>query len=345
MQKTCFGSCPQPAVSPLPCLTLMPLPRLRPRRLTPPTRPLPSDHSSDAFSFYVKAIGTGGAARYSYNDWVSSPRCPPRHTFAAPLPPGNASSCPFPRYASLGSVLLVLLSLCALSDSMAMQVTNKAHIVHSHTYAPYPHTVRALDAFFVEQVQPPQSPPPPPSLLPPPPSSSASRLRCLPPTSTTTPPFDSTSPTTACCFQWHDRCFQWHDRCSHSTLMRAPWLGLGPGGWRGAALDTRGCPHVPTDSRGRRDRRRHRHRRQALAHSGERARRRAGSGGGAGVHKKFSDMCNTHKHTHTHARAPHHTHGWARLLSFTGDRPRPHMVGRRPFSSRPPRPPVAPGRP
>jgi predicted dehydrogenase len=29
---------------------------------------------------------------------------------------------------------------------------NAAHIVHSHTYAPYPYTVQALDKFFVEEV-------------------------------------------------------------------------------------------------------------------------------------------------------------------------------------------------
>jgi hypothetical protein len=28
------------------------------------------DHSSDAWSFYCKVIGSKGATRYSYNDWV-----------------------------------------------------------------------------------------------------------------------------------------------------------------------------------------------------------------------------------------------------------------------------------
>jgi predicted dehydrogenase len=32
------------------------------------------DHSSDAWSFYVKVIGSRGATRYSYNDWVQNAR-------------------------------------------------------------------------------------------------------------------------------------------------------------------------------------------------------------------------------------------------------------------------------
>eukprot|EP00038_Savillea_parva_P026510 m.54765 g.54765 ORF g.54765 m.54765 type:complete len:341 (+) comp7556_c0_seq2:343-1365(+) len=58
------------------------------------------DHSSDAWSFYVKVIGSKGATRYSYNDWVQ----------------------------------------------------NAKTMVHSHTYEPYPHTIAATDAHFVERV-------------------------------------------------------------------------------------------------------------------------------------------------------------------------------------------------
>eukprot|EP01047_Picozoa_sp_COSAG01_P129741 COSAG01_NODE_59236_length_301_cov_1.014851_1_plen_73_part_01 len=45
--------------------------------------------------------------------------------------------------------------LCFISSHLSQYndwVTNKAHTVHSHTYAPYPYTVRALDQYFVEQV-------------------------------------------------------------------------------------------------------------------------------------------------------------------------------------------------
>ena len=31
---------------------------------------------------------------------------------------------------------------------------NTPHIVHSHTYAPYPYTVRELDRFFVVRADP-----------------------------------------------------------------------------------------------------------------------------------------------------------------------------------------------
>jgi predicted dehydrogenase len=65
------------------------------------------DHSSDPWSFYVKVIGTKGAARYSYNDWV----------------------------------------------------VNQKHVVHSHTYVPYPHTIHAEDRHFIEQVLGHGSPP------------------------------------------------------------------------------------------------------------------------------------------------------------------------------------------
>ena len=40
------------------------------------------DHSSDSWSFYVKVIGTRGATRYSYNDWVvNSPAAVHSHSY------------------------------------------------------------------------------------------------------------------------------------------------------------------------------------------------------------------------------------------------------------------------
>jgi hypothetical protein len=56
-------------------------------------------HTAQRRSFYIKVIGTNGAARYSYNDWV----------------------------------------------------VNAKHIVHSHTYVPYSHTIHAEDRHFVEE--------------------------------------------------------------------------------------------------------------------------------------------------------------------------------------------------
>eukprot|EP01062_Namystynia_karyoxenos_P040664 TRINITY_DN29633_c0_g1_i1.p1 TRINITY_DN29633_c0_g1~~TRINITY_DN29633_c0_g1_i1.p1 ORF type:complete len:362 (+),score=98.80 TRINITY_DN29633_c0_g1_i1:78-1163(+) len=52
------------------------------------------DHSSDAWSYYIKAIGTRGAARYSHNDWIINERTPPKiHSHTYVPYPHTISAC------------------------------------------------------------------------------------------------------------------------------------------------------------------------------------------------------------------------------------------------------------
>lgn len=77
------------------------------------------DHGADPWSCYVKVIGTEGSARYSRAAAVFSRVAVPRRVHA--------------RY----------------ND----HVVNAPHIVHSHSYVPYPFTIRAEDAHFVDCVR------------------------------------------------------------------------------------------------------------------------------------------------------------------------------------------------
>lgn len=113
------------------------------------------DHSSDAWSFYVKVIGSKGSTRYSYNDWVvnaktmvhshtyepCTSRCC-RHVAAA-----TPARSPVPRLA------LGLWRTLPLGSIRPCRPANPTRLCAD------PHTIFAADKHFVEQVIPGKAPP------------------------------------------------------------------------------------------------------------------------------------------------------------------------------------------